>query len=76
MEQDTEIPEELCTDEAIGFIATRHHVTPRQLLHAFLSGEAAAGGAASAKAAIALEPNEAEILKGLLHMAESGGYRY
>ena len=55
MEQKVELPEELCTDEAVCFIADRHHVTPQQLLHYFLDGEAS----------IPLEANEVEILKGL-----------
>ena len=51
----TELPEELCVDEAVCFIADRHHVTPQQLLRYFLYGEAS----------IPLESNEVEILKGL-----------
>ena len=51
----TELPEELCVDEAVCFIADRHHVTPQQLLRYFLYGEAS----------ISLEANEVEILKGL-----------
>ena len=55
MKQKTELPEELCADEAVCFIAYRHHVTPQQLLRYFLYGETY----------IPLEPNEVEILKGL-----------
>ena len=55
MKQKTELPEELCADEAVCFIAYRHHVTPQQLLRHFLCGEAS----------IPLEDNEVEILKGL-----------
>ena len=55
MKQETELPEELCADEAVCFIADRHHVTPQQLLRHFLYGETS----------IALEDNEVEILKGL-----------
>ena len=55
MEQKTELPEELCADEAVCFIADRHHVTPQQLLRHFLYGEMS----------IPLEDNEIEILKGL-----------
>ena len=55
MKQKTELPEELCADEAVCFIAYRHHVTPQQLLRHFLCGEAS----------IVLEDNEMEILKGL-----------
>lgn len=61
MEQRTELPEELCADEAVCFIADRHHVTPRQLLRHFIHMEASGG----ALAAIPLEANEIEILKGL-----------
>ena len=50
-----ELPEELCVDEAVCFIADRHHVTPQQLLRYFLYGEVS----------IPLEDNEVEILKGL-----------
>ena len=55
MKQKTELPEELCADEAVCFIAYRHHITPQQLLRYFLYGETS----------IPLEPNEVEILKGL-----------
>ena len=55
MKQETELPEVLCADEAVCFIADRHHVTPQQLLRHFLYGEAS----------IPLEDNEEEILKGL-----------
>ena len=60
MEQKTELPEDLCTDEAVCFIAYRHHVTPQQLLRHFLCGEAS----------IALEDNEVEILKGLSELVK------
>ena len=56
MKQKTELPEDLCADEAVCFIAYRHHVSPQQLLRHFLDGEAS----------ISLEVNEVEILKGLL----------
>ena len=55
MERKAELPEYLCADEAVCFIADRHHVTPQQLLRHFLYGEAS----------IPLEDNEVEILKGL-----------
>ena len=61
MEQNTELPEELCADEAVCFIADRHHVTPQQLLRHFLYGETP----------IPLEPNEIEILKGLSELIEN-----
>lgn len=65
MKQKTEFPEELCMDEAVCFIADRHHVTPRQLLCYFLSGETSDEVMEPARATIPLEPNEIEILKGL-----------
>ena len=55
MKQKTELTEELCADEAVCFIADRHHITPQQLLRHFLYGEIS----------LALEDNEVEILKGL-----------
>ena len=61
MKQTTELPEELCADEAVCFIADRHHVTPQQLLRHFLCGETS----------IPLEPNEVEILKGLSELIEN-----
>ena len=61
----TELSEELCADEAVRFIADRHNVTPQQLLRHFLYGEVPANAAAPVRAAIPLEPNEIEILKGL-----------
>ena len=60
MKQKTELPEELCADEAVCFIAYRHHVSPRQLLRYFLYGEIS----------IALEDNEVEILKGLFELVK------
>ena len=61
MKQKTELSEELCADEAVCFIADRHHVSPQQLLSYFLYGETA----------IPLEPNEVEILKGLFGQVSS-----
>ena len=60
MKQTTELPEELCTDEAVCFIADRHHVTPQQLFRHFLYGETS----------VALEDNEVEILKGLSELVK------
>ena len=65
MKRKTELSEELCADEAVCFIADRHHVTPRQLLRYFLYGEISTDAVASVKAFTPLEPNEIEILKGL-----------
>ena len=65
MNRKTELPEDLCADEAVCFIADRHHITPQQLLRYFLFGEIPANAAAPVRAAIPLEPNEIEILKGL-----------
>ena len=55
MKRKTELPEELCADEAVCFIADRHQVTPQQLLRHFIYREPS----------ILLEDNEIEILKGL-----------
>ena len=66
----TELPEELCSDEAVCFIADRHHVTPQQLLRHFLCGEVPTNAAAPVRAAIPLEPNEIEILKGLSELVK------
>ncbi len=65
MKQKTELPEELCADEAVCFIAGRHHVTPQQLLRYFLYGKVHANDMALAKSDIPLEQNEIEILKEL-----------
>ena len=65
MKPQTELPEELCTDEAVCFIADRHHITPQQLLRHFLLGEISPDVVAPDKAATPLETNEIEILKGL-----------
>ena len=62
MKQKTGLPGSLCEDEAVCFIAYRHHVTPQQLLLYFLYGETS----------ISLEANETEILKGLLSNEYSG----
>ena len=58
MKREIELPEELCADEAVCFIADRHHITPQQLLRYFIYGETS----------IPLEANEVEILKGLSGM--------
>lgn len=55
MNQKTELPEELCADEAVCFIADRHHITPQQLLYYFLYEGTS----------LSLEINEIEILKAL-----------
>ena len=65
MKPHTDLQETLCTDEAVCFIADRHNVTPQQLLSHFLAVESSPDGNAPAGAAITLEPNEVEILKGL-----------
>ena len=65
MKQKTELPEELCADEAVCFIADRHHVSPQQLLRYFLYGEIPANGVTPVRMPMPLEPNEIEILKGL-----------
>lgn len=64
MEQKTDFPEKLCADEAVCFIADRHHLTPRQLLRRFLTGEAS----------VPLEANEVEILRGLSGAARDDRY--
>ena len=64
MKPKTELPEELCADDAVCFIADRHHVTPQQLLRYFLYENVHFNVAAPVNA-IPLEPNEIEILKGL-----------
>lgn len=61
-----DFPKELCADEAICFIADRHHVTPQQLLHYFLAGKFSPMSETSANVLIPLEPNEIEILKGII----------
>lgn len=65
MEHETELFERLCMDEAVCFIADRHNVTSRQLLQDFFSREVSGKVDGPATAAVPLEPNETEILKGL-----------
>lgn len=65
MKPQTDFPQELCTDEAICFIADRHHVTPQQLLRYFLVEASSSKDNTSVNPLIPLEPNEIEILKGL-----------
>ena len=55
-----DILQELYADEAVCFIADRHHVTPQQLLYHFLSEDTF----------ISLEANEVEILKGLSELVK------
>ena len=66
MRQKIAVPEELYTDEAVCFIADRHHVSPQQLLSYFLYREIPANVMAPVRNAIPLEPNEIEILKGIV----------
>ena len=65
MNQKIELPEELCADEAVCFIADRHHVTPQQLLRNLLWDEISPKVDGPVETTIPLEPNEIEILKGL-----------
>ncbi len=65
MKPPTDFPKELCADEAVCFIADRHHVTPQQLLHYFLIQKSFSISETPTNALIPLEPNEIEILKGL-----------
>lgn len=76
MKQQTDFSEVLCGDEAVCFIAERHHVTPQQLLHSFLFGEVSTEVDVPAETAILLEPNEIEILKGLSEAITCSGRRY
>lgn len=61
-------PKGLCEDDAVCFIADRHHVTPQRLLRGFLAGELSCEGRGGAQsdAPICLEPNEMEILKAII----------
>lgn len=70
MKQKTDFLRELYADEAVCFIADRHNVTPQQLIDDFLTGGFSARVMASEKTSIFLEPNEIEILKGLLRTVE------
>ena len=36
MNQRTDIPEEICSDEIVRFLADRYHTTPRKVLERFL----------------------------------------
>ncbi|CCY37679.1 unknown [Alistipes sp. CAG:831] len=60
--------EGLCEDDAVCFIAYRHHVTPQRLLRGFLAGELSCEGRGGVRsdAPIFLEPNEMEILKAII----------
>ena len=66
MKKDTNFPEQLCTDEAVCFIAERHNLTPRQLLEDFTARETGNETALRGGEHITLEPNEIEILRALL----------
>ena len=72
MELQMDIDETLYTDEAVCFIADRHGVTPRQLLSCFLVGASPFSTviATSDNILAVLEPNEVEILKGLVCQAQ------
>ena len=72
MKQKTELPEELCADEAVCFIAYRHHVTPQQLLRHFLyvTPQQLLRHFLCGDTSIPLEDNEVEILKGLSELVK------
>lgn len=68
MSRPMKIPVGLCADEAVAFIAGRHHTSPERLLAAFLLTQRGGAVDAEASAAVArLEENEREILRGLAH---------
>lgn len=58
------IPEEIYDDEAVIFIAERHHTTPRQMLQCFLEQEHPSSG--STATSLRLEDNEVAILRDMI----------
>lgn len=66
MDKQITIPNELYEDEAICFIADRHHVSPQKLLQYFLLSECLSVDGKEEIQMCRLEDNEIEILRGLL----------
>ncbi len=73
MEKDIEIPLALCEDEAVCFIADRHHLTPQKLLEYFRLWEGDGRAEADRTQLLRLEDNEVEILRGL---ANSNNFKF
>lgn len=66
MDKQITIPNELYEDEAICFIADRHHVSPQKLLQYFLLFEGLSVDGKEEIQMCRLEDNEIEILCGLI----------
>ena len=58
------IPEEIYDDDAVIFIAERHHTTPRRMLQCFLEQERTSSE--SLETSLRLEDNEMAILKDMI----------
>ena len=69
MTRRTDIPERLCRDEIVGYLAERYHATPRQVLQRFLEQSGPAFDPSSA--AFHLEENEMSILRDMLERDSS-----
>lgn len=67
MKRHIHIPPGLYDDEAVAFIADRHHATPEEVVDGFLRQEGMAGE--SPEHLFRLEENEMEILRGLTQPA-------
>ena len=63
MKHYTDIPTELYEDDAVCFIASRYHVSTREIIRTFLVQSGIVHGEISD---FHLEDNEIEILKGLM----------
>ncbi len=63
MKRHIHIPPGLYDDEAVAFIADRHHATPREVVDGFLRQGGLAGH--TGECPFQLEDNEMEILRGL-----------
>lgn len=60
--------EKLYEDEAICFIANRHHITPLEVVQYFLAWEGTVSKQEKEPTSFLLEENEMEILRGLIGM--------
>lgn len=64
MNRQTDIPEEMYTDEVVCFLANRYHTTPRKVLRRFIEQDNLASE--TTPGAFRLEENEMAILRDLL----------
>ncbi|WP_294477586.1 hypothetical protein [uncultured Bacteroides sp.] len=71
MNKRMDIPEALCDDEVVCFIADRYHTTPQKVILCFLAQDGIIPDLEKKLVTFHLEDNEMEILRGLTHDSHS-----